>query len=84
MNTNLNTAILKNSLHRFIVELDDEETLLRLQAFANTLVDTKNDWWDNLTDNEISLINKGIEQLDKGMGIPNSEVIRKADQILGK
>ncbi len=84
METSFNTAVLKNNLHKFIVESEDEEVLKKLQAYILTLSDSKNDWWDSLSENDKSLINKGLDQLNKGQRVPNHEVKRKANQIIGK
>jgi len=81
---NTNTAILKNNLHKLIVETDDESVLSKVQAFFDTLRNSQNDWWDSLSEPEIEYISKGIRQLDNGERIPNDEVKRKVDKLLSK
>lgn len=81
---NTNTAILKNNLHKLIVETDDESVLSKVQAFFDTLRNSQNDWWDTLSEPEIEYINKGLAQLDNGERIPNDEVKRKVDKLLSK
>jgi len=78
---NTNTAILKNNLHKLIVETDDESVLSKIQAFFDTLKNSQNDWWETLSQTEIDLINNGISQLDNGESIPHDEVMRKVDQV---
>lgn len=84
METSFSTAVLKNNLHKFIVETDDGEVLKKLQAYILTLSNSKNDWWNSLSESEKSLTNKGLELLNKGHRVSNHEVKRKADQILRK
>jgi len=81
---NTNTAILKNNLHKLIVETDDESVLSKVQAFFDTLKNSQHDWWDTLSEPEIEYINKGIRQLDNGERIPNDEVKRKVDQVFDR
>jgi hypothetical protein len=81
---NKNTAILKNNLHKLILETDDESVLSKVQAFFDTLRNSQNDWWDALSETEISLINNGISQLDNGGRIPHDEVMRKVDQLFDR
>jgi hypothetical protein len=42
------------------------------------------DWWDELTENEKSLIQKGMQQLEKGERLPNSQVREEIGKLLGK
>jgi len=81
---NTNTAILKNNLHKLILETDDESVLSKVQAFFDTLRNSQNDWWDTLSEPEIEYINKGLAQLDNGERIPNEEVMHKVDKLLSK
>jgi len=79
-----NTAILKNNLHKLIVETDDESVLSKVQAYFDTLRNSQNDWWETLSEPETEYINKGLAQLDNGERIPNDEVKRKVDKLLSK
>jgi len=79
-----NTAILKNNLHKLIVETDDESVLSKVQAYFDTLRNSQNDWWETLSEPETEYINKGLAQLDNGERIPNDEVKHKVDQVFDR
>jgi len=81
---NANTAVLKNNLHKLIVETDDEAILSKVQAYFDTLKFSQSDWWDALSDAELEAINKGIQQLDNGERIPNDKVREKAELLIGR
>lgn len=81
---NTNTAIIKNYLHKLIVETDDENTLNKVHAYFTTLKSSDVDWWDTISDQEKDAINIGLQQLDNGEGIPHDEVKRKVDKLLGR
>lgn len=81
---NTNTASLKNNLHRLIVETDDEAILKKVQAYFDTLKFSQSDWWDALSDAELELIQRGIDQLDNGERIHHDLVKGKAEQLIGK
>ena len=42
------------------------------------------DWWDELTDNEQSLIQQGLQQLERGERLTNSQVRDEIGKLLGK
>jgi hypothetical protein len=75
---------IKNELHRLIVETDDIIILNRVQAYFSTLKDKQVDWWDSLSENEIASIERGVQQLDSGQGIPYDQVKEKANRLLGR
>jgi len=81
---NVNTAALKNNLHKLIVETDDEAILSKVQAYFDTLKFYQSDWWDALSDAELEAINKGLDQLDNGKRIPNDKVREKAELLLNE
>ena len=43
-----------------------------------------NDWWDTISDKSKTLIQKGMEELRQGKGIPHEEVKKKVDKLLGR
>ena len=77
----MKTAELKSNLHRLIVETDDIEVLTKIYAFFEQLKNKDTDWWDLLSIYEQITINKGIEQLDNGKGIPYKEVKKKVNNL---
>lgn len=81
---NANTAEIKNYLHKLIVETDDEAILSKVQAYFTTLRGKNIDWWDMISDQEKEAINLGLQQLEKGEGIPHRDVQRKVDKLLGR
>jgi len=81
---NASTAEIKNHLHKLIVETDDESILNKVQAYFTTLKGKTIDWWDMISDQEKEAINIGLQQLENGEGIPQEEVKRKADKLLGR
>ena len=79
-----NTAEIKNYLHKLIVETDDESILSKVQAYFTTLKSKNVDWWETISDQEKEAINRGLQQLENGEGIPHEEVKRKVDKLLGR
>ncbi len=39
--------------------------------------DQDQDWWDEISDEEKSSIDRGLRQLEQGKGIPHEEVVKK-------
>jgi len=54
------------------LEEADEKTLRMIQAMLEVAV--SGDWWDTLPEDVQAEIDKSIEQLDKGEGIPHEKV----------
>lgn len=80
----MNTAEIKNNLHKLIVETDDVAILTKIQTFFIQLKSRKIDWWDMLTDQEKKLIDKGTNQLESGKGIPHKVVRKKVKDLFNK
>ncbi len=81
---NTNTSEIKNTLHKLIVETNDESILNKVKDYFTTLKSKDVDWWDMISDQEKEAVNTGLQQLEKGEGIPHEEVKSKADKLLGK
>lgn len=62
------------------IQTADEKTVRMIHAMLE--VDAKEDWWDEITESHQQAIDKGIEQLDNGEGIPHDEVMRKYNKWL--
>jgi hypothetical protein len=43
------TLVIKDHLHKLVVETEDVEVLLQVEAFFESLVGQR-DWWDDLTE----------------------------------
>jgi predicted transcriptional regulator len=80
----MNTAEIKNYLHKLIVETDDESILTKVQAYFTTLKEKNIDWWDMISEQEENDIKEGLQQLENGEGIPHEEVKRKVDKLFGR
>ena len=39
--------------------------------------DQDQDWWDEISDEEKSSIDRGLRQLEQGKGIPHEEVVKR-------
>ena len=74
----------KNNLHKLIVETEDVSILNKVQAYFYTLKNNQVDWWDSLSEIEISSIEQGAEQLNKGQHIPHNQVKEKVNRLLGR
>ena len=62
---------------QFIKEL----TFIKVAA-TEELVET--DWWDTISDTEKAAIQKGVQQLDAGQGIPHEEVMKSVAKKLNR
>ena len=81
---NASAAEIKNNLHKLIAETDDEDILSKVQVYFTTLKSKDIDWWDIISDPEKEAIDTGLQQLERGEGIPYEEVKRKVDKLLGR
>ncbi len=43
-----------------------------------------NDWWNTISEKSKKLILKGKQELREGKGIPNEEIRKEIDKLLGK
>jgi hypothetical protein len=59
----MNTAELKNQLHKLIVETDDLDVLTKIQSYFRQLKTNKSDWWDGLGDESKASIERGLDDL---------------------
>lgn len=55
-----------------ILNLQDEEVLMKIQ----TLLNSEKDWYNDLTEDDKASLQKGIEQADRGELIPHDEVMK--------
>lgn len=80
------SAILKNELHRLVVETDNPQVLRQVKSIFEILLlgDEKEDWWDILSEKEKMLVQKGLQQLNNGERIPHQVVRQEINQLLGK
>jgi len=78
----MNTAELKSRLHQLVVETNDVTVLKQIQDYFKELTFKKTDWMDEVSDEAKRAINKGVNQLDNGEGIPNDEVDRQISELI--
>jgi predicted transcriptional regulator len=71
---------IKLSLHQIIDAINDES---QLRVVHSALVDEK-DWWNELTEEDKTSIQTGLDQLENGETVPYSEVKKKVDILLGR
>jgi hypothetical protein len=83
----MSTLVLKNNLHKLVVETDDETLLQQVQLFFLALKDKKattEDWWQTISETERNLINKGLEDSANGKLISHEIARASINKILGK
>lgn len=77
--TNINE--LRQQVHKFVDSASDKE----LEIVYHLLeVNTGKDWWEDISADHQNAIDIGLEQLDKGKGIPHKEVLKNYEQWLKK
>jgi hypothetical protein len=71
---------LKNELHRLVVATEDENILEQVRAYFSSLSPTT-DWWETLTENQKTTVNKGLKQLANGQKINHQAFREKITQL---
>lgn len=66
---------LKLELIQWLSSLEDKQVLQSLFFFKN--IQQKTDWWDELTEEQLTEINKGIEDIKKGRTISGKDIWKK-------
>lgn len=74
-------SVLREQVKQFVDEASEKELEMVYHLFEAT--DTS-DWWDEITPAHKEAIDKGIQQLDNGEGIPHQEVMKKYSKWLNK
>jgi predicted RNA-binding protein with EMAP domain len=72
----IQTEALKQELHNLINLTDDLDVLTKLKEIFPQETNKK-DWWDELSEQQKENIKIGIDQLDRGEGIPHEVVMTK-------
>lgn len=67
----------KLELVQQILDTDEEEVLKQIELIFGS---SQNDWWDRIPQETQMIIEEGIEQLDRGEGIPNEEVRKQIQE----
>jgi hypothetical protein len=74
-------SVLRSQVKEFVNTASEKELELMYRFFD---VENKDDWWDEITEEQKKLVNKGLAQLDKGEGVPHKEVMKKYAKWLKK
>jgi len=69
----------KIDLIQWLLQLTDENVITKIKQLRNE--DT--DWWDSLSAEEARAIREGLEELDKGEGVPHDQVVVEARKNYG-
>ncbi|MBN2347459.1 MAG: hypothetical protein JXJ22_01395 [Bacteroidales bacterium] len=67
---------IKLELIEWLTKLDDDETIQYLKIVKDSN-DKHTDWWDDLSDDQKQVIQRGLNDIDQGKVIPHDEVKRK-------
>lgn len=73
----MNTAELKNFLHKFIVETNDDNVLTQAAEYFRNLRTKNTDWWDELSEESKQAIEIGLKDLKNG-NTHSSNDVRKS------
>lgn len=80
----MNTAELKNQLHKLIVETDDLDVLTKIQSYFRQLKTNNSDWWDDLSDSSKRDIEESLQQANNGDLIDHKEARKRIDNFFKK
>lgn len=58
-----------------LIQTQDDAILNQVKELLGI---TDNDWWHVISEAEKAAVQKGLDQLDRGEGIPHEEVMKKA------
>jgi predicted transcriptional regulator len=65
---------IRKEVKKYIDQADD-----RMVKIIYTMLeaDQAADWWDEISDEERASIDRGLQQLDEGKGIPHEQVVKQ-------
>ncbi len=78
----MSTAEVKSLIHKLVVETDDLDVLEQVVNFFKVIKTKHSDWWDTISEEQKTLIQKGIEQMKQGERISHKEARKEIDNIL--
>lgn len=73
-------SVLREQVKQFVDEASENE--LEMVYHLLEAGNSNKDWWNEITPDHKDAIDKGIQQLDNGEGIPHQEVMKKYSQWL--
>jgi hypothetical protein len=68
----MKTENIKLELIQWLTALEDKQILQSLFFYKN--IQKKTDWWDQLTEEQLTEINKGIKSIKEGKTISSTKV----------
>jgi hypothetical protein len=74
-------SVLRSQVKEFVNTASEKELELMYRFFD---VENKDDWWNEITEDQKKSINKGLAQLDRGEGITHKDVMKKYGKWLKK
>jgi thiamine pyrophosphate-dependent acetolactate synthase large subunit-like protein len=74
-------SVLRSQVKEFVNTASEKELELMYRFFD---VENKDDWWNEITEDQKKSINKGLAQLNNGEGVPHKEVMKKYAKWLKK
>jgi hypothetical protein len=79
----MEALVIKEHLHKLVVDTDDMDVLLQVEAYFESLLGNQ-DWWDELSEKQKKQIEVSREQLAKGEAIPHEAVREKVKKIFAR
>lgn len=67
---------IKIELIEWLTKLEDDETIEYLKVVKDSK-QTNHDWWDDLTEEQLKGIERGLRDIEKGSVTPHNEVRRR-------
>ena len=74
-------SVLRSQVKEFVNTASEKELELMYRFFD---VENKDDWWNEITEDQKKMVNKGLAQLNKGEGVPHKDVMKKYAKWLKK
>ena len=71
----MKTDALKLELIQWLSALQDKQIIQSLFFYKN--IQQKTDWWDELTEEQLKKINKGIEDIKQGRTVSSKDIWSK-------
>ena len=75
----MKTDSIKLELIQWLSSINDKEVLQSL--FFYKKIQQKTDWWDELTEEQLEEINKGIADIKQGRTISSKEIWKKYGRV---
>ena len=73
--------VLENEIAQYVHQLTTRQKKTVLNV-VKTFAQEKKDWWDELSNEQLSAIRESEAELDAGKGIPHKEVLKKLSKWL--